>query len=118
MTEPEALAQAPQVRQRYRRMLERRGRLNAPVQTEERRREDFYDFFVVAYHLADWIKSGGVLDQQVRDAAWALRHKGNIGLAGVLGGLRAVPGGVRAGQEGHRGRGRDREVDGVGLPAE
>jgi hypothetical protein len=36
---------------------------------------------------------------------------------GVLGGLRAVPGGVRGGEEGHRGRGWHREVDGVGGEA-
>jgi hypothetical protein len=36
---------------------------------------------------------------------------------GIPDGVRPVPGGLRRGQESHRGRGRDREVDGLGGEA-
>src|SRR5215831_9878067 len=64
------------------RMLRQRARLTVPAQDEEHQRDDFYDFFVAAYHLADWIKNDDTVDQKVRDAAWAYRHTGDIGLAG------------------------------------
>jgi hypothetical protein len=43
-----------------------RARLDEPMQDEERRRDDFYPFFVAAYHLADWIKGDDVVDQRGR----------------------------------------------------
>ena len=54
----------------------------AALDEEERRRDDFYAFFVVAYHLADWIKKDSTVDQRVRDAAWAFRDTGAVALAG------------------------------------
>lgn len=67
--------------EQYRRMLRWRARLDEPMQDEERRRDDFYAFFVSAYHLADWIKKDGTVDEHVRGAAWKFRHTGTLGLA-------------------------------------
>jgi hypothetical protein len=66
----------------YRRMLRQRAQLRAPMPDEEHQRDAFYDFFVAAYHLGDWLRNDDTVDQKVRNAAWAFRHTGAIGLAG------------------------------------
>jgi hypothetical protein len=48
--------------EQYRRMKRQRARLDAPAQDEEHQRDDFYDFFVAAYFLADWIKNDDTID--------------------------------------------------------
>ena len=69
--------------EQYKRMLRWRARLEAPLQDEEHRRDDFYSFFVAAHHLADWIKTDDAVPTGPSvTPAWTFRHAGSIGLAG------------------------------------
>jgi hypothetical protein len=68
--------------EQYRRMRRWRERLDEPMQNEERQRDDFYAFFVAAYHLSDWIGGDTTVADDVRRIVWDYRKTGALGLAG------------------------------------
>ncbi len=53
-------------REQYDRMKQWRARLDESVQSDERRRDDFYAFFVCCYHLVDWVENDDSLTDVVR----------------------------------------------------
>ena len=67
--------------EQYKRMVRWRVRLDGPSLDADLLRDEFYAFFLAAFHLADWIKRDDTVDQTVRDAAWKLRHAGTLALA-------------------------------------
>jgi hypothetical protein len=52
-------------REQYDRMLRWLERLHEPGEVDERRCDDFYAFFLICYHLKDWIKSDPWTRQEV-----------------------------------------------------
>jgi hypothetical protein len=62
--------------EQYKRMRRWRKRLNAQLQNEENRRDDFYAFFVCGYHLADWIRNDESVAEDVRTSAWESQKQG------------------------------------------
>jgi hypothetical protein len=62
-------------------MVRWRERLDEPMQDEERQRDDFYAFFVAAYHLSDWIGNDTTVAEDVRKIVWTFRDTDAIGLA-------------------------------------
>ena len=52
-------------REQYDRMLRWRERLRAPGGMDEHRRDDYYAFFVVCYHLKDWLKNDSAVQKKI-----------------------------------------------------
>jgi hypothetical protein len=85
MTDDDALAREMSAltpwHQQYKRMMRWRERLDEPGHDEQRRHDDFYAFFVTAYHLADWIKNDTAIADDIREAVWGFRHTGMLAIA-------------------------------------
>src|SRR2546422_7357586 len=53
-------------REQYDRMLRWFERLHEPGIPDERRRDDYYAFFVICYHLKDWLQKDPLVPASVR----------------------------------------------------
>ena len=52
-------------REQYDRMLRWFERLHRPGEIDEHRRDEYYAFFLICYHLKDWLKTDPVVQQRV-----------------------------------------------------
>jgi hypothetical protein len=56
-------------REQYERMKRWQARLDEPYEEDARQVDDCYAFFVVCYHLWDWIKNDDSVDEDTRNLA-------------------------------------------------
>jgi hypothetical protein len=57
----------PSWREQYDRMTRWWSRLHEPGPIDERRRDDYYTFFVTCFHLKDWLKNDPSVPKPTRD---------------------------------------------------